>query len=99
VRDPHVDISAEEDSGRERSPRAAPSPRSVPRVSGLREKGQSEEAIAAALFVGVNVVKQRLRLAAVSEKLLDIYTEDGMSLEQLIAFTITDDHSKERLFS
>jgi hypothetical protein len=30
---------------------------------------------AAAFFVGVNVVKQRLRLAAVSEKLLDVYAE------------------------
>ena len=35
------------------------------------------------LFVSVNVVKQRLRLAAVSPTLLDIYAEDGMSLEQL----------------
>jgi ParB family chromosome partitioning protein len=50
----------------------------------------SEEEIAAAFFVGVNVVKQRLRLAAVSEKLLDVYAEDGMTLEQLMAFTVTN---------
>jgi ParB family chromosome partitioning protein len=43
----------------------------------------------------VNVVKQRLRLAAVSEKLLDIYAEDGMSLEQLMAFTVTNDHTRQ----
>src|SRR3546814_6623182 len=61
----------------------------------LREKGQSEEEIAAAFFVGVNVVKQRLRLAAVSEKLLDIYAEDGMSLEHLMAFTVTADHARQ----
>ena len=61
----------------------------------LREKGQSEEDIAAAFFVGVNVVKQRLRLAAVSEKLLDIYAEDGMSLDQLMAFTVTNDHARQ----
>ncbi len=36
----------------------------------LREKGQSEEEIAAAFFVSVNVVKQRLKLASVSPKLL-----------------------------
>ena len=36
----------------------------------LREKGQSEEEIAAAFFVPVGVVKQRLRLASVSPKLL-----------------------------
>jgi ParB family chromosome partitioning protein len=61
----------------------------------LRQKGQSEEEIAAAFFVGVNVVKQRLRLAAVSEKLLDIYAEDGISLEQLMAFTVTNDHARQ----
>ena len=37
----------------------------------MRDKGMTEEAIAAAFFVGVNVVKQRLRLASVSPKLLD----------------------------
>ena len=35
------------------------------------------------------VVKQRLKLAAVSDKLLDVYAEDGMTLEQLMAFTVT----------
>ena len=34
-------------------------------------------------------MKQRLRLASVSPKLLDIYAEDGMTLEQLMAFTVT----------
>ena len=43
----------------------------------LREKGQSEEEIAATFFVSVAVVKQRLRLAAVSPRLLDAYAEDG----------------------
>src|SRR5713101_848588 len=61
----------------------------------LRQKGQSEEDIAAAFFVGINVVKQRLRLAAVSGKLLDVYAEDGMSLEQLMAFTVTTDHARQ----
>jgi ParB family chromosome partitioning protein len=45
--------------------------------------------------VGVNVVKQRLRLASVSPKLLDLYAEDGMSLEQLMAFTMTGDHARQ----
>ena len=40
-------------------------------------------------------MKQRLRLAAVSRKLLDIYAEDGMTLEQLMAFTVTDDHARQ----
>ncbi len=61
----------------------------------LRERGQSEEDIAAAFFVSVNVVHQRLRLAAVSPKLLDVYAEDGMTLEQLMAFTVNPDHARQ----
>jgi ParB family chromosome partitioning protein len=61
----------------------------------LREKGQSEEEIAAAFFVSVNVVRQRLRLASVSPKLLDVYAEDGMSLDQLMAFTVNPDQARQ----
>ena len=61
----------------------------------MRDKGMTEEAIAAAFFVGVNVVKQRLRLAAVSPVLLDVYAEDGMTLEHVMAFTVTQDHARE----
>jgi ParB family transcriptional regulator, chromosome partitioning protein len=64
-------------------------------VLALREKGQSEEEIAAAFFVSVNVVRQRLRLASVSPKLLDVYAEDGMSLDQLMAFTVNPDHARQ----
>jgi ParB family chromosome partitioning protein len=61
----------------------------------LREKGKSEEEIAAAFFVSVNVVRQRLRLASVSPSLLDVYAEDGMSLDQLMAFTVNPDHARQ----
>jgi antirestriction protein ArdC len=61
----------------------------------LRDKGRSEEDIAAAFFVRVNVVKQRLRLASVAPALLDVYAEDGMSLEQLMAFTVTADRARQ----
>jgi ParB family transcriptional regulator, chromosome partitioning protein len=61
----------------------------------LRDKGLSEEDIAARFFVSPSVVKQRLKLAAVSQKLLDVYAEDGMTLEQLMAFTVTNDHARQ----
>lgn len=61
----------------------------------MRDKGMTEEAIAAAFFIGVNVVKQRLRLASVSPKLLDVYAEDGMTLEMLMAFTVSPDHTRQ----
>jgi ParB family transcriptional regulator, chromosome partitioning protein len=61
----------------------------------LREKGLSEEDIAARFFVGPSIVKQRLKLAAVSQNLLDVYAQDGMTLEQLMAFTVTNDHARQ----
>ena len=96
VRDPSTAILAEDDSLAENVQRVPLHPLDQFRAfRDMRQKGMSEEEIAAAFFVGVNVVKQRLRLAAVSEKLLDIYAEDGMSLEQLMAFTVTTDHSRQ----
>jgi ParB family transcriptional regulator, chromosome partitioning protein len=61
----------------------------------LREKGLSEEDIAARFFVSATTVKQRLKLAGVSPKLLDVYSADRMRLEQLMAFTVTDDHARQ----
>ncbi|QIB35305.1 ParB/RepB/Spo0J family partition protein [Ancylobacter pratisalsi] len=58
-------------------------------------KGMTEEEIAAAFFVPVNVVKQRLRLATVSPVLHDVYADDGMALEQLMAFTVSQDHERQ----
>ena len=96
VRDPATDILAEDDSLAENIQRAPLHPLDQFRAfQALREKGLSEEDIAAAYFVSVNVVKQRLRLASVSPTLLDIYAEDGMSLEQLMAFTVSADHARQ----
>ena len=61
----------------------------------MRDKGMTEEAIAAAFFVNVTVVKQRLRLTSVAPTLLEIYADDGMTLEQLMAFTVSPDHARQ----
>ncbi|WMT88358.1 ParB N-terminal domain-containing protein [Pelagibacterium sp. 26DY04] len=61
----------------------------------MRNKGMSEEEIAAAFFVPAQIVKQRLRLASASPALLDVYAEDGMTLEQLMAFTVSADHARQ----
>lgn len=61
----------------------------------MREKGMTEEAIAAAFFVDVKVVKQRLRLVTVAPVLLEVYAADEMTLEQLMAFTISSDHARQ----
>lgn len=89
--------AAEEDSLAENVQRAALHPldqfRAFRTLRG--ERGMSDEDIAAAFFVSPQVVRQRLRLASVSPALLDLYAEDGISLEQLMAFTITADHSRQ----
>jgi ParB family chromosome partitioning protein len=87
---------AEEDSLAENVQRVALHPLDQFRAfAALREKGLGEEEIAARFFVNASVVKQRLRLAAVSDKLLEIYAEDGMNLDQLMAFTVTNDHAHQ----
>ncbi|HEV7252117.1 MAG TPA: ParB/RepB/Spo0J family partition protein [Mesorhizobium sp.] len=89
-------VPAEEDSLAENIQRAQLHPLDQFRAFlSLREKGQSEEEIAATFFVSVQVVKQRLKLASVSPKLLDVYAEDGMTLDQLMAFTVSGDHQRQ----
>ena len=61
----------------------------------MRDKGMTEEAVAAAFFIDVKVVKQRLRLAEVAPALLDVYAAEGMTLEMLMAFTVTPDHARQ----
>ncbi|OJX78233.1 MULTISPECIES: ParB/RepB/Spo0J family partition protein [Alphaproteobacteria] len=58
-------------------------------------KGYGAEEIGARFGVSASVVKQRLRLGAVSPKLLQVYREDGLTLDQLMAFAITEDHARQ----
>jgi ParB family chromosome partitioning protein len=96
VRDPAVEVSAEEDSLAENVQRVALHPLDQFRAfKALCDQGAGEEEIAARFFVPPAVVKQRLRLASVSEKLLGVYAEDGMTLEQLMAFTVTTDQARQ----
>jgi ParB family transcriptional regulator, chromosome partitioning protein len=87
---------AEEDSLAENVQRAPLHPLDQFRAFlAMREKGMGEEEIAAAFFVSSHVVRQRLRMAAVSPALLEVYAEDGMTLEQLMAFTLSPDHARQ----
>jgi ParB family transcriptional regulator, chromosome partitioning protein len=96
VRDAASEILAEDDSLAENMQRVALLPLDQFRAfQALREKGQGEEAIAAAFFVTPQIVKQRLKLASVAPALLDVYAEDGMTLEQLMAFTVNPDHARQ----
>jgi len=61
----------------------------------LSEQGLDVEEIAARYFVSPNTVKQRLKLANVSPKLLDLYEQDEIRLEQIMAFSISEDHARQ----
>ncbi|MDB5723488.1 MAG: chromosome partitioning protein ParB [Novosphingobium sp.] len=57
------------------------------------DHGWGAEEIGGRFGVTAAVVKQRLRLGAVSPKLLDIYRAGDLTLDQLMAFAITEDHA------
>jgi ParB family chromosome partitioning protein len=58
-------------------------------------RGWGAEEIAARFGVTAHVVKQRLRLGAVSPKLMQVYRGGGLTLDQLMAFAITEDHARQ----
>jgi ParB family chromosome partitioning protein len=59
------------------------------------EEGLSAEDIAARFGVTAAVVRQRLKLGAVSPKLMMLYRKGDMNLDQLSAFAITEDHERQ----
>ena len=87
----------EEDSLAENTMREALHPLDQFRAfQALREEhGVGDEEIAARFFVTPAVVRQRLKLATVSPKLLDLYAEEALTLEQLMVFSITADHERQ----
>ena len=96
VRDANSAILAEDDSLAENTNGVALHPLDQFRAfADMAYKGEAEEAIAAALFVNPTVVKQRLRLASVAPALLDVYAADGMTLEHMMAFTVSGDYARQ----
>jgi ParB family chromosome partitioning protein len=61
----------------------------------LIDSGHGIEDIAARFGVTPTVVRQRLKLAAVSPRLMAIYRDADMTLDQLMAFTVSDDHAAQ----
>lgn len=91
-----ANILAEEDSYAENAVREALHPLDQFRAMQIMvDKGNEVEAIAAHFMTTPAVVRQRLKLASVSPALHDIYAEDDMTLDQLMAFTVSDDHERQ----
>lgn len=95
VRD-DAEVSAEEDSLAENTHREALHPLDQFRaMQTLVAKGDDIETIAATFMTTPAVVRQRLKLASVSPALHEIYADDGMTLDQLMAFSVSDDHTRQ----
>jgi ParB family chromosome partitioning protein len=60
-----------------------------------RDHGMNAEDIAARFGVSASVVRQRLKLAAISPVLMQAYRDEELNLDQLTAFAFTDDHAKQ----
>ncbi|ABE31176.1 parB-like nuclease domain protein [Paraburkholderia xenovorans LB400] len=65
----------------------------------LAEEGRSIDYIAALFSASPLTVRRRMKLASVSPKLLALLREDGITLDQLAALALADDHeTQERVW-
>ena len=60
-----------------------------------REEGMAAEDIAARFGVTATVVRQRLKLGAIAPTLMQAYRDEELTLDELTAFAITDDHARQ----
>ena len=89
-------ISATEDSIAENAMREALHPLDQFRAfKALADAGMPNADIAARFFVTETIVRQRLRLAGVSPVLLEAYGANEMTLECLMAFSVTEDAARQ----
>ena len=61
----------------------------------LIDDGRSVEEVARRFGATVLLVTQRLKLACVSPRLMKLYRGENLNLEQLMAFTVSDDHAAQ----
>ena len=87
------EVSVAENSGREAMHPAD----EFEAFKALVEEGKGIEDVAVAFGVTLLTVQRRLKLAAVSPKLLTLYREDEgkINLDQLMALAISDDHAAQ----
>jgi ParB family chromosome partitioning protein len=84
-----LEISLAENSGREAMHPAD----EFEAYKALIDQGKGVEDVAARFGVSVLTVQRRLKLSTLSPKLLTLYRADGISLDQLMALALSDDHA------
>jgi ParB family chromosome partitioning protein len=86
-----MEISLAENSGREAMHPAD----EFEAFHALIQQGRGVEDVAARFGVSPLVVQRRLKLAALSPKLLALYREDGINLDQLMALCLSIEHAAQ----
>ena len=86
-----LEVSVAENSGRE----ALHPADEFDAFKALIDEGKGVEDVAARFGVSVLTVQRRLKLSALSPKLLALYRQDGINLDQLMALTLSDDHEAQ----
>ena len=86
-----LEVSLAENSGRE----ALHPADEFEAFKALIDEGKGVEDVAARFGVSVLTVQRRLKLSALSPKLLALYRRDGINLDQLMALALSDDHDAQ----
>ncbi len=86
-----LEISVAENSGRE----ALHPADEFEAFKALIDEGKGIEDVATRFGVSVLTVQRRLKLSAVSPRLLGLYRQDGINLDQLMALTLSDEHEAQ----
>ncbi len=86
-----LEVSMAENSGRE----ALHPADEFEAFKALIDEGKGVEDVAVRFGVSPLTVQRRLKLSAVSPKLLALYRQDGINLDQLMALALSDDHSAQ----
>lgn len=61
----------------------------------LSQTGKTVAEIAERFSVSPRIVERRLKLATVSPRLMDLFRQDELTLDQMAIFTLTDDHAAQ----
>jgi len=59
------------------------------------ERGFGAEEIGARFGIGAQIVRQRLRLGAVSPTLMALYRGGALTLDQMMAYAVSEDHARQ----
>jgi ParB family chromosome partitioning protein len=84
-------ISAAENSGRE----AMSAADTVQAFADMVNNGATVEEVSVCFGITPLTVRRRLKLATVSPRLFDLFREGTVSLEQMMALAVTDDHGRQ----